>query len=68
VPGAASGKFVGCDLVDPEVDYVGLARSFGVEARRISEPDELSDAVRKSLAGDVPVLFDVAVGHADSVG
>lgn len=67
-PGAGSGKFVGMDLVDPEVDYVGLARSFGVEARQITEPEELSEAVRQSLTADAPVLLDVAVGHSESLG
>jgi benzoylformate decarboxylase len=61
LPGAQAGRFVGLDLVEPEVDLVGLARSLGVEARRIHEPDELADAVAESLAGDVPRLFDVPI-------
>jgi benzoylformate decarboxylase len=49
------------DLVQPEIDFVNLARSLGVEARRITEPQELSERVRESLAGDKPCLFDVAI-------
>jgi benzoylformate decarboxylase len=48
-------------LVQPEIDFVGMARSLGVEARRITEPEELSERVREALAGDKPQLFDVAI-------
>lgn len=52
----------GLDLTGPAVDFVGLARSLGVEARRVEEPDELSERVRDSLAGDRPRLFEVPIG------
>jgi benzoylformate decarboxylase len=51
------------DLVDPEIDLVGLARSLGVEAQRITEPDELTEAVRQSLASDKPRLIDVTISR-----
>ena len=61
LPAAKSGRFEGQDLVQPEIDFVGLARSLGVEAVRVTEPDELADRVAESLAGDVPRLFDVPI-------
>ena len=64
LPQALAGKFHGMDLVEPEIDMVSLARSLGVEAVRISEPDELSEAVRQSLAGDKPRLIDVPISRA----
>ena len=64
LPQAKKGKFRGMDLVEPEIDMVSLARSLGVEAVRISEPDELSEAVRQSLAGDKPRLIDVPISRA----
>src|SRR5580704_14682405 len=45
LPRASEGRFEGMDLSGPEVDMVNLARSFGVEAHRIEDPDELSDRV-----------------------
>ena len=51
----------GLDLVNPAVDYVGLARAFGVEAERVSEPDELSDRVRASLTSSRPHLIEVPI-------
>ncbi len=61
LPRMAARQYLAMDLVQPEVDFVGLARSLGVEAQRIAEPDELSERVRAALAGDKPVLFDVPI-------
>ncbi len=58
LPAAQRGEFVGFDVTDPEVDYVGLSRSLGVEAHRITEPDELSERVAQSLFSDRPQLFE----------
>jgi len=61
LPEACRDRFLGMDIAEPMIDYVGLARSLGVSARRITEPDELGEAVRQSLHGDVPQLFEVPV-------
>jgi benzoylformate decarboxylase len=60
---AGRGRFVGMDITGPEVDFVGLAQSLGVRAERISEPDQLSDLVSQSLAGNEPRLFDVQISR-----
>ena len=60
-PAAKSGRFVGMDLTQPEIDMVGLAKSLGVPAERVTEPDELAEKVARSLAGDGPRLFDVPI-------
>jgi thiamine pyrophosphate-dependent acetolactate synthase large subunit-like protein len=49
------------DLVEPEVDFVGLARSFGVKAHRVTEPDELSERMFDSLNPTEPILLDVPI-------
>jgi benzoylformate decarboxylase len=51
----------GMNLNSPEVDYVGLAKAFGVEAVRVTTPDEVSDVVRVGLAGDRPLLVDAVI-------
>ena len=61
LPNAAQARFEGMDLSEPEIDLVGLARSLGVEAERIDEPEELAARVSHSLAGDRPRLFDVRI-------
>ncbi len=65
LPAARAGKFVGMDLRGPEIDMVGLAASLGVRAERVSEPDELAEKVRESLASvDGPRLFDVPIARS----
>lgn len=59
LPNAAAGKHLGMDLSGPTIDFVALAQAYGVESVRLSEPDELADAMRESLAGDKPKLIDV---------
>ncbi|MFH1264743.1 MAG: thiamine pyrophosphate-dependent enzyme, partial [Planctomycetota bacterium] len=61
LPEACADRFEGLDVQHPAIDYVGLAQSLGVSARRVSEPDELSEAVRGALDGDQPQLIEVPV-------
>jgi benzoylformate decarboxylase len=57
----ARGKAQAMDLVEPEVDFVGLARAFGVEAHRVAEPDELSERVSDAVHRSEPILLDVPI-------
>lgn len=52
------------DLTDPDIDYVAVARGFGVEGRRVSEPEELGPALREAFASGAPRLLDVVVDGA----
>jgi benzoylformate decarboxylase len=67
LPEAAARRYEGLDVVSPGIDYVGLARSLGVAARRLTEPEELGETVRASLAGDQPQVIEVPVGAATSI-
>ncbi len=53
----------GINIQQPNVDFVGLARSFGVEAERITEPDVLTARLRESLVGDRPRLIEVPIAE-----
>jgi thiamine pyrophosphate-dependent acetolactate synthase large subunit-like protein len=44
-------------------DFVMLARSLGMEAHRITEPDDIALAIKRSVAGGKPVLLDVVVDN-----
>ncbi len=61
LPRMSAGQHVGIDLVEPEVDFVAVAQGLGVEAYRITEPDELTDRMAEGLQGDRPVLLDVSI-------
>ena len=63
---SGQNQFVGMDLRDPEIDFVGLAQSMGVPARRITDPADIVPALRAAVASGAPSLLDVAV--ADGFG
>ena len=58
--------FVGMDMTDPPIDFVGLANSFGMTAERISEPGKFGAALSKAIESRKPTLLEVEV--EDSVG
>jgi benzoylformate decarboxylase len=54
-------RFVGMELTDPAIDYVGLARSLGVAAERATSVHDVTDLVAKGLKSEAPLLIDVPV-------
>jgi len=54
-------RFVGMELIDPAIDYVGLARSLGVAAQRANSVHDATDLIAKGLKSDAPLLIDVPV-------
>ncbi len=58
---AASGKYLAMDLVDPEIDLVGLSRAFGVAAMTATTIPEVTTAVADGLSSGRPLLIDAAV-------
>ena len=56
--------YVGMELVNPAVDFVGLARSFGVNAERAKTVKEATDLVAKGLKSDTTLLIDVELDRA----
>jgi benzoylformate decarboxylase len=59
-------KFTGMDIREPELDFVALARSMGLAARRVAEPQDIAPALREAFASGKPNLLDVRV--ADGFG
>ncbi|MBI3993405.1 MAG: thiamine pyrophosphate-binding protein [Candidatus Lambdaproteobacteria bacterium] len=47
------------DLDEPPVDYVSVARGFGLQARRIENPAEIAPAFSEALAARRPWLLEV---------
>lgn len=61
-----SDRFIGMDLRDPEIDFLHLAQSFGLAARRVNEPDDIVPVLREAFASGAPNLVDIRV--ADGFG
>ena len=55
--------YVGMELNNPEIDYVGLARSLGVPAEHATSLHDATDLIAKGLAGNSPMLINVAIAR-----
>jgi benzoylformate decarboxylase len=56
--------YVGMELLDPAIDFVGLSRSLGVAAERAKTVHEATDLIAKALADNAPMLIDVELDRA----
>jgi benzoylformate decarboxylase len=52
-------KFVGMELNNPAIDFVGLARSLGVAAEHAATEKDVTDLIAKGLASNAPLLIEV---------
>ena len=52
-------NFVGMELTDPAIDFIGLARSLGIAAQRAKTVKEATDLVAQGLNSGSPLLIDV---------
>jgi benzoylformate decarboxylase len=58
---AQTGKFVAMEIDQPAIDYVALAQSLGVPARRIERATDVAPAVEAGIASGRPNLLDIAI-------
>jgi benzoylformate decarboxylase len=56
--------YVGMELLDPAIDFVGLSRSLGVAAERAKTVHDATDLIAKALADNAPMLIDVELDRA----
>jgi benzoylformate decarboxylase len=59
-------KFTGMDIRKPDIDFVALGGSLGLDAKRITDPRDIVPTLRAALASGGPSLIDVRV--ADGFG
>jgi benzoylformate decarboxylase len=59
-------QFTGMDIREPDIDFVSVAKSFGLAARRVTDPQDISSALREGFASGKPNLIDMRV--ADGFG
>jgi benzoylformate decarboxylase len=53
--------YVGMDFIDPKVDFTALAKSFGLEAIRITDPGELKPTLTSAFRRPGAKLIEVVV-------
>jgi benzoylformate decarboxylase len=59
-------KFTGMDIREPDIDFVALGKSFGLDSRRITDPQDIAPALREAFRSGKPNLLDMRV--ADGFG
>jgi benzoylformate decarboxylase len=60
---AQQDTYVGMELNNPAIDFVGLARSLGVAAERAKTVHDATDLIGKGLAGGTPTLVEVELAR-----
>ncbi|PYO20986.1 MAG: benzoylformate decarboxylase [Candidatus Rokuibacteriota bacterium] len=58
---AEDDRYVAMDLIDPLIDYVGLAKSLGVAGEHVEKVADVGPAVGRALASGGPALIDVRI-------
>ena len=58
--------FAGMEFHDPQIDFTSLARSLGVEAARVTRPQDVDAALREAVASGAPRLLEFMI--ADGFG
>ena len=61
---AQDDRYVGMDIVNPEIDFVGLAKSLGVPGERVGKTADVAPALKRGLASGGPYLLDVRIDGA----
>jgi benzoylformate decarboxylase len=61
---AKQGKFVGMDLIQPEIDFVALAESLGVAAERVTQSKDVGPALQQALSRSGPSLLDIPIDRS----
>ena len=59
-------QFTGMDIREPDIDFVALGTSFGLNSKRVTHPQDIAPALREAFASGAPNLIDVRV--ADGFG
>jgi benzoylformate decarboxylase len=52
------------ELTDPAIDFVGLARSLGIQGARAKTVKDTTDLIAKALKDGTSLLIDVAMDRS----
>jgi len=61
---ARKNRFIGMDLADPAIDFLALASSMGVPARRIRRAADIAPTIAASIASGTTNLIEIPVSAA----
>lgn len=58
---ARSGRFIAMDIDNPAIDYVALARAFGLQARRVERARDIAPAIEAGIASGQANVVEVMI-------
>jgi benzoylformate decarboxylase len=61
---AQNDAYVGMDLDNPRVDFVSVAKGFGLSAHKARTLSDVAELLEQALATDGPTLIDVEVDRS----
>ncbi|MEZ5730296.1 MAG: thiamine pyrophosphate-binding protein [Burkholderiaceae bacterium] len=61
-------RFTAMDLRDPAIDFMALARGFGLSAARVTDAAEVGAAIRDAIASGAPSLIELVVADGFDAG
>jgi len=61
---AQNDAYVGMDLDNPRVDFVSVAKGFGLQAHKAKTISDVAELLEQALSTDGPTLIDVEVDRA----
>lgn len=59
-----NSTIAGMELNDPPVDFVALAKAFGLAAHRIRHADGIPTAIRQSVGSGLPSLIEIVIDQS----
>jgi thiamine pyrophosphate-dependent acetolactate synthase large subunit-like protein len=61
-----TGKYIGVSLGHPDISYVRMAETYGMEGERVGKPGDLAAALKRcqyAMREGRPYLVDVRIGN-----
>jgi len=56
-----TNRFIAMDIDRPAIDYLGLAQSMGIPARRVAKASDIAPAIEAGIASGEPNLIEVII-------
>jgi len=60
---AQMDRYVGLELDDPAIDFVGLAHALGIAAKRVNTVADATDLIQEGLKSNSAILIDVVLSR-----
>jgi benzoylformate decarboxylase len=57
-----SNRYIAMDILEPTIDYVSMAQSMGVPARRVDRAGDIAPAIQAGMASGQANLVEVMIG------